>query len=214
MSRGKLAVLFVVIVVVAGVLFFAVSVVRRDAPPARPLSPEEARRAEERLLDERSFSHPVNVPAPEVSVVTPEGQRVKLSSRKGKVLFVNFWATWCPPCIQEMPTMLQLGAALAAAHPDQFEMVAVSGDDSWEAVQRYFSNVFGGVPAGLTVTRDPDASAARAYYCAARGYCPDVKFPETYIVDRAGRIVAMVVGPRDWSDPTARQWLEFLIRQP
>ncbi len=64
----------------------------------------------------------------------------------------------------------------------------------------------------LSVVRDPDATAARAYYCTARGYCPDVKFPETYVVDRSGRIVAMMVGPRDWTDPAARRWLEFLIQ--
>ena len=107
--------------------------------------------------------------------------------------------------------MLKLGAELAAAHPGAFQMVAVSGDDGWDAISTYFSKNFGGVPSGLSVVRDPDAAAARAYYCTARGYCPDVKFPETYIVDRSGRIVAMIVGPRDWSDPAARQLLEFLI---
>lgn len=200
------------IAVVAGVLFAATGVFRREERRApRAMTPQEQRRAEERLLDETSFSHPVHVPAPDVSVVTADGRRVKLSSRAGRVVLVNFWATWCPPCVQEMPSMLRLGAQLAAAHPGQFEMVAVSGDDSWDAVQEYFAKSFGGVPPTLTVTRDPDAVAARAYYCAARGYCPDVKFPETYVLDRSGTIVAMIVGPRDWSDPAARQWLEFLI---
>lgn len=108
--------------------------------------------------------------------------------------------------------MLRLGAELAAAHPGRFEMVAVSGDDSWEAVEQYFGKNFGGVPKSLRVVRDPDAAAARAYYCAARGYCPDVKFPESYIVDPKGRIVAMIVGPRDWSHPEARKLLDFILR--
>lgn len=107
--------------------------------------------------------------------------------------------------------MLQLGRALTAAHPGKFQMVAVSGDDSWDAVHDYFKRAFGGPPKELVLARDPDASAARAYYCAARGYCPNVMFPETYIVDRTGRVVAMLVGPRDWSDPGFRQWLAFLI---
>ena len=60
--------------------------------------------------------------------------------------------------------------------------------------------------------RDPEQIATRAYYCAARGACPDsYKFPETYIVDREGRLVAYIVGPRDWSTPAARQFLERLI---
>ena len=108
--------------------------------------------------------------------------------------------------------MLRLGRELTAAHPDAFEMVAVSSDEGWEPVNDYFAKNFGGIPRGLTVVRDPDATAARGFYCAARGYCPDVKFPETYVVDRSGRIVAMMVGPRDWSDPAARQLLEFMIR--
>jgi thiol-disulfide isomerase/thioredoxin len=179
----------------------------------RPPSPEDRnRQAEERLLDERTFSHPVNVPAPDVSVVGPDGKSVKLSSLKGKVVVVNFWATWCPPCIEEMPSMVKLGTELRAAYPDAFRIVAVSGDDTWEAVHSYFRKAFGGAPRALDLVRDPDAQAARAYYCAARGYCPDIKFPETYVVDRGGKIVAMIVGPRDWSSPEARQLLEFLIR--
>lgn len=181
------------------------------AGPRGPFTPEEARAAEERLLDEPSFSHPVDVPAPDVAVSTADGKVVRLSSLRGQVLLVNFWATWCPPCVQEMPSMLQLGRAVTAAHPGSFKMVAVSGDDSWDAVRAYFERSFGGTPKELLLTRDPDTSAARGFYCAARGYCPDVKFPETYVVDRSGRVVAMIVGPRDWSDPGFRQWLEFII---
>jgi hypothetical protein len=65
---------------------------------------------------------------------------------------------------------------------------------------------------GLTVALDPDQRTTVAYYCAARGGCPDsYKFPESYIVDKNGRLVAFVVGPRDWSIPTARAFLEALI---
>jgi thiol-disulfide isomerase/thioredoxin len=216
MTRAKLGILLGAIVLAAGVLAIAIGFIpagrQAQAPIPRALSPQEQRQAEERLLDEKSFSHPVDALAPDVNVVTDDGKRVKLAGERGKVVFVNFWATWCPPCIEEMPSMLRLGADLAASHPGRFEMVAVSGDDSWEAIQQYFGKNFGGVPKGLKVVRDPDASAARAFYCAARGYCPDIKFPESYIVDRSGRIVAMIVGPRDWSHPDARQLLDLLLR--
>ncbi|HUK65505.1 MAG TPA: TlpA disulfide reductase family protein [Anaeromyxobacteraceae bacterium] len=210
-----------VAILALGVLFAAAVVVTSlgrspkppPATPARPtLTPKEQEQAEERLLDEQAFSHPVNVPAPDVTVVGHDGKPVLLSALRGKVVFVNFWATWCPPCVEEMPSMLRLGASLASAHPDGFRMVAISGDDSWQAIHDYFQKNFGGPPPFLEVVRDPDASAARSYYCAARGYCPDVKFPETYIVGRDGRIVAMMVGPRDWSSPEARGLLDFLIR--
>ena len=223
MSRAKVAIVAAAVLAAVAVVLAAVAVVlaasgifnpaqqgRRDPP--RPLSVTEQAQAEERLLDETTFSHPVSAAVPDASVVTPDGVRAKLATGHGKILFVNFWATWCPPCVQEMPSMLQLGAQLAAAHPDAFQMIAVSGDDTWDAVQQYFAKNFGGIPKSVTVVRDPDAMAARAFYCAARGYCPDVKFPETYIVDRSGRIISMIVGPRDWSNPAARQWLEFLIQ--
>jgi thiol-disulfide isomerase/thioredoxin len=127
------------------------------------------------------------------------------------VVFVNFWATWCPPCRDEMPSMLALGRELARSHPGKFRMVAISGDESWGAVQEYFRAVFGGTPPELTLALDREARAAQAYYCTARGFCPDIKFPETYVVDKAGRLVAYIVAGRDWSDPAARRFLEKLI---
>jgi thiol-disulfide isomerase/thioredoxin len=180
------------------------------SPPPVPArdGPEQA---EARLLSETAFFHPVNVLAPDVSVAGADGKELKLSSLRGKVVFVNFWATWCPPCTQEMPSMLKLGRELTSAHPRDFVMLAVSTDDAWDRVRDYFSKEFGGMPQELSVVHDPGARAARAYYCTARGYCPDVKFPESYIVGRDGRILAMMVGPRDWSDPAARQLLEAFI---
>jgi thiol-disulfide isomerase/thioredoxin len=186
----------------------------RMAPPppsqAQARSPQQE--AEERLLSEQAFFHPVDVAAPAASVTTEAGKAIDLGKLRGKVLFVNFWATWCPPCVEEMPSMLKLGKELAARHPGKFQMIAVSGDDDWEAVKAYFSKNFGGVPKEVAVYRDADTTAAKAYYCTARGYCPDIKFPETYVVDAKGKIVAIAVGPRNWDDPQARGLLERLIK--
>jgi thiol-disulfide isomerase/thioredoxin len=179
-------------------------------PPQQARSPQQE--AEERLLSEQTFFHPVDVAAPTATVTTEAGKAVELGKLRGKVLFVNFWATWCPPCIEEMPSMLKLGKELAARHPGKFQMVAVSGDDDWESVKAYFSKNFGGVPKEVAVYRDADTTAAKAYYCTARGYCPDIKFPETYLVDAKGKIVAIAVGPRNWDDPQARGLIESLIK--
>ncbi len=109
--------------------------------------------------------------------------------------------------------MLRLGQELSARYPGQFRMVAVSVDDDLAAVRQYIgAPPFSGVPAGLVVAHDADQAVTKAYYCTARGACPDLKFPETYIVDKTGRLVAYVVGPRDWSHPGARAFLEALIR--
>jgi thiol-disulfide isomerase/thioredoxin len=153
----------------------------------------------------------VDKPAPDVFLAGADGRPFAISQMKGAVVFVNFWATWCPPCRAEMPSMLALGRQLEQAHPGKFRMVAISGDDDWNAVHDYFRVVFGGAPKELTVALDREGKAAQAYYCTARGFCPDIKFPETYIVDKSGRLVAYVVADRDWSDPVARRFLEKLI---
>ncbi len=150
--------------------------------------------------------------APPLDLAAIDGTRFSLAGARGQVVFVNFWATWCPPCLDEMPSMLQLGREISARHPGRFKMVAVSVDAGWEPIKEYFAgSPFQGVPKGVTVALDENQAAARAYYCTARGSCPDIKFPETYIVDGSGRLVGYVVGPRDWSHPAARAFLEQLI---
>jgi thiol-disulfide isomerase/thioredoxin len=154
-----------------------------------------------------------SAPAPPIELAALDGSRFSLGAARGEVVFVNFWATWCPPCREEMPSMLRLGQALEARYPGRFKMVAVSVDEDLATVRDYFrAPPFSGVPAGLTIAHDPDQAVTKAYYCTARGSCPDLKFPETYIVDKAGRLVAYVVGPRDWDHPAARAFLEALIR--
>jgi thiol-disulfide isomerase/thioredoxin len=156
---------------------------------------------------------PTSVPVPDATFQGRDGKAISLAGRRGEVLFVNFWATWCPPCLEEMPSMLKLGKELGSAHPGKFRMVAVSEDAGWPEVEEYFRKNFGGVPEGITLALDADARGAQAYYCAARAACPDVKFPESYIVDKSGKLVAYVVNSRDWGDPVARAFLERLIRE-
>jgi thiol-disulfide isomerase/thioredoxin len=165
-------------------------------------------RAQEAAFQIEAVKRPM--PAPSFLGSTPAGKPLTVADARGQVLFVNFWATWCPPCREEMPSMLQLGRELAARYPGKFRMVAVSVDETWPEVQKFFG---GQLPQGVDWVLDPEQRATKDYYCAARGGCPDsYKFPETYVVDAAGRLVAFVVGPRDWSDPAARRFLERLIQ--
>lgn len=109
--------------------------------------------------------------------------------------------------------MVRLGQELTARYPGRFRMVAVTVDEDLALVKDFFAAPpFSGAPAGLTIAHDADQTATKTYYCTARGVCPDIKFPETYIVDKSGRLVAYVVGPRDWAHPGARAFLEALIR--
>jgi thiol-disulfide isomerase/thioredoxin len=169
--------------------------------------PRRAALAREKAFDITPVARPA--PAPPILGWTAEGKPFTLAEARGQVVFVNFWATWCPPCREEMPSMLQLGRDLAARSPGKFRMVAVSVDDGWPEVMQFFA---GRLPGGIDVIRDPEQAVTREYYCLARGGCPDsFKFPETYIVDASGKLVAYVVGPRDWNDPAARTFLERLI---
>jgi thiol-disulfide isomerase/thioredoxin len=154
-----------------------------------------------------------DIAAPPIELPQLDGGRFSLASARGEVVFVNFWATWCPPCRDEMPSMARLGRELAERYPGKFRMVAVSVDEDWNAVREYLGAPPFSGDLGIKVVLDAEHAATKAYYCASRGgVCPALKFPETYIVDKAGRLVAYIVGPRDWSDPAARAFLESLIR--
>jgi thiol-disulfide isomerase/thioredoxin len=161
-----------------------------------------------------TLAKPVSAPA--IDLPTADGKRFSLAAAAGQVVVVNFWATWCPPCAKEMPSMVKLGQELARRHPGKFRMVAVSVDEQPGAVEQFFAApAYGGLPRDVVVALEPGAGAVtRGYYCRGRAACraEDVKFPETYIVDKQGRIAAMVVGDIDWSVPAARKFLESLIQ--
>jgi thiol-disulfide isomerase/thioredoxin len=156
------------------------------------------------------------VPAPPVELPTVDGRPFSLAAARGQVVVVNFWATWCPPCAKEMPSMLKLGQALTRKYPGRFRMVAVSVDEEAAAVKRFFSAPgFGGMPKDVVVALEPGGGAVtRSYYCTGRGACrpQEVQFPETYIVDPSGRISGVVVGDIDWSNQAVSQYLEGLLK--
>lgn len=110
--------------------------------------------------------------------------------------------------------MIALGKTLSERHPGKFSMVAVSVDEGWAPVREYLHAppFFGPERTGLKVALDPDQKVTQDWYCTSRGgVCPDMRFPESYIVDPEGRLVSYVVGPRDWSDPAALAFLEALL---
>lgn len=133
--------------------------------------------------------------APDFSLLATDGREVALSSLKGKVVMVHFWATWCPPCVEEMPTLEGLYRTFTGA---DFELLAVSVDDGGLATVKSFlaSNNL-----KLPVLLNPDASVARRY--------GTFKFPESYLIDRQGVVRLKAVGARDWmAEPNVR-----IIRQ-
>ena len=108
---------------------------------------------------------------------------VSLAGLRGKVVLLNFWATWCGPCEAEMPAMQRLYTALRGT---DFEMVAVSVDTSRDEVDAFRKRLALDFPIAL----DPEKRVATAYQSH--------RFPESYLVDRDGTILSRYIGPRDW----------------
>ena len=125
--------------------------------------------------------------APAFRLPALDGRQVNLSDFRGKVVMVHFWATWCPPCVEELPTLDRLYHGLLGK---DFALLAVSVDEGGaEAVRAFLQKNHLSLP----VLLDPQRSVAGQY--------GTFKFPETYLLDRNGVVRYKVIGPMDWSDP-------------
>ena len=125
------------------------------------------------------------------------GGTAKLSAYRGKVVFLNFWATWCPPCRAEMPAMETLYRRFAASG---LEILAVDCAEKTADVEAFIKNAGYNFP----VVLDADGSAARRYGASA--------IPTTYILDRSGKIIARVTGSLRWDDPKIIAAFETLLK--
>lgn len=135
--------------------------------------------------------------APDFTLNDLSGHQVQLSSLKGKVVLLNFWATWCPPCREEIPSMLRLNQAMQGK---AFQMLAVSIDEGGkDAVTSFFKKGGAALPALL----DTDGKVAKRYGTTG--------VPETFVIDTKGVILKKVIGPMDWSSPEVHAALEDLI---
>jgi len=121
---------------------------------------------------------------------------VTLSALRGKVVLVNFWATWCKPCEDEMPAMDRLYRRLRG---DDFEMLAISVGEDPSVVRAFRDRVGFSFPALL--------DQSRAVALAWQAYA----FPESLLVDRDGTILERYVGPREWDAPAYVARIERLI---
>lgn len=135
-------------------------------------------------------------PAPGWEAVTLNGEPVRMTDYRGKVILLNIWATWCPPCREEMPSMQALSETIT--DPD-FEIVAVSVDAGEPGAVGYDGRVGGDVPAfvdefGLTfdVHQDASGTIARTYQTTG--------LPESFLIGRDGMIYRKVPGGTDWSN--------------
>jgi cytochrome c biogenesis protein CcmG/thiol:disulfide interchange protein DsbE len=124
--------------------------------------------------------------APDFELAASSGdEKVTLSQFRGQVVLLNFWATWCKPCEDEIPSMEQLYRALRR-QDEGFELLAVSVDESPTALRHFLNQHSISFP----VLLDPQQQVSHLYQ--TRG------FPESLLIDRRGRVVERYVGPRDW----------------
>lgn len=130
--------------------------------------------------------------APDFSLSDLQGKIWKLSDLRGKVVFVNFWATWCQPCREEMPDMESLYRGMA---DKPFQMLAILSSDS-QANAELMVKMTGTT---FPILLDPDGSVSRAYGLTG--------VPETYIVDPKGILREKFLGPRPWNSPGAYNML-------
>ena len=143
---------------------------------------------------------PLKVPvdAPDFTLTDMDGKGHSLADYRGNWVLVNFWATWCPPCRKEMPSLEHL---YQAYHDRSFRVLAVN---QWEDIDQVFSymgdlNVFPSFP----ILFDPESKVSEAY--GVRG------LPTSFIIDPQGRIVYRAVGGREFDHPEVIRLIEGLL---
>lgn len=141
------------------------------------------------------------VALPDATLTDIDGATHSLGDYRGKIVLLNFWATWCAPCRKEMPALDRLQAA---AGGDEFAVVTVAtGHSPVSAMRGFFADQ--GVK-NLPLLVDADQSFSRA-----NGV---VGLPTTLILDRDGNEIARMVGPAEWDGPDARALVAGLVAQP
>ena len=139
-------------------------------------------------------------PVPGIELLDAEGGAQSLEQYRGKVVVLNFWATWCAPCRKEMPSLDRLQAELGG---DDFAVVTVAtGRNSVAAIRKFFEET--GV-ASLTVLRDPQQALAREM--AVLG------LPITVILDREGNEIARLRGDAEWDSDSAKAIVQALVAE-
>lgn len=139
------------------------------------------------------------VPAPDFTLSAFDGKKVSLKDFKGKAVFLNFWATWCPPCTIEMPSM----EALHKRFKDKgLVVIAVNSEEDEKKVSKFIKKK------GYTflVLLDSYGSVSSDSYRA-------IGFPTTYLIDRHGMVVGKAEGAREWDSKESFRLIEEILKQ-
>ncbi len=137
-------------------------------------------------------------PAPNFSF-TLDGQTTELAALRGRVVVLNFWATWCPPCVDEMPSLQRLHESLS---DEGLVVLGISVDESRAAYESFLRTH------GITFPNhhDPEKRISTLY--------GTFMYPETYIISKNGLLVRKVIGPLEWDGLSVMQFLQDLLDAP
>jgi cytochrome c biogenesis protein CcmG/thiol:disulfide interchange protein DsbE len=142
--------------------------------------------------DRGTLSDQIGRAAP-VFFVSDGQHAVNLASLQGKVVVLNFWASWCAPCVEEMPSL----QAFQQAMP-QVQVVAVASDEAFANYQHYVAQQH----LNLLTVFDQNQTSNKLY--------GSFKFPETYIIDKQGVIRRKLIGPQDFTSPSFLKYMQKL----
>jgi thiol-disulfide isomerase/thioredoxin len=174
-TRSILTLVFGTAVVVVGAVFY-----RSLVPPGSP-----------------SGSLASLSTASELPIFDPAGKKVDLSKEKGRLVVIHFWATWCPPCVDEIPELSKFWEQYKGRK--DIVLYVVSVDKDWKTVEDFNAKH----PNALPMYRDPDSVSAKRFGTE--------QFPETFIANRAGRVLHRVQGAIQWRDPEVREKIRQLL---
>lgn len=137
-------------------------------------------------------------PAPALDIPNLAGVHRALADHKGQVVVVNFWATWCPPCIKELPSM----QALWEMHEGpSFAMLAINVGENADEVELFVESFDS--PIDFSILLDSDLDVARRWKVVA--------MPTTFVIDKSGAVVYRALGERDWTQPEIVNAIEALL---
>jgi thiol-disulfide isomerase/thioredoxin len=128
---------------------------------------------------------------------TVSGNSINLGDYRGKVVLINFWATWCPPCVEEIPS---LGRLQEEFSKDELVVLSVDVGEPVERVREFLQKV----PAAYPVMLDPQGKTVSAWNLRA--------FPTTFVIDAEGRISLSYFGGLDWDAPDIVEQLRVMVK--
>ncbi|PYV55867.1 MAG: TlpA family protein disulfide reductase [Acidobacteria bacterium] len=150
----------------------------------------------------RSKPSSINTRAPDFTIQDSE-HSVTLSQLRGKIVVLNFWATWCPPCIEEMPSLVQMQKKM---QDKGITVLAVSVDDDPNDYHKFLKDH----SIDLLTVRESGQRTPTGVIAPVSSRYGTIKVPETYIIDRGGVIRRKFIGPVDWNQTEVVEYLSRL----